>query len=150
MDTRGTTFYVGARLDDYMKARAVIDILTKEYGWRVGYDWTSYLEHEKNANATTYAIAAKAEIDGVKQSSVCIFITPGGRGMWTELGCALRDEHTAVYLVGPSHDSAGKGPPVFYYHPAVNYVHDFDPTKLCKHVVNDKANLMRARGDVQP
>lgn len=147
METRGTRYYVGAKLDDAHKAVAIRDIL-KTHGWHQTYDWTDYMEREKDASATTYALAASAEIDGVREAQVSIFILPGGRGCWAEIGAALAGRGQ-VYIVGDPYDG-GKEPPVFYFHPAVNRIHlsksepAFDPEKICKRVLSDREGRLYA------
>lgn len=124
-------YYVAAKLEDHEEAQVVRDQLNA-LGLKQTYDWTSWLEREANATPKVYEATAIAEIQGVVDAELCVFILPGGRGFHAELGAALAmwtchykrldtDEVPRIVLIGDKPDGC-----VFYHHPAIEFFPTFE------------------------
>lgn len=84
---RPIRFYVATKLEHAYRAKALHDLVTRNLGWQITYDWTSHGSVQGQGQARLEQVAA-AELNGVRDADVVIVILPGGRGTHAELGAA--------------------------------------------------------------
>lgn len=84
---RPIRFYVATKLEHAYRAKAMRDLVTRNLGWEITYDWTTHGSVQGQGQARLEQVA-EAELNGVREADVVIVILPGGRGTHAELGAA--------------------------------------------------------------
>lgn len=89
-----TRVYVAAAQEDYLRARAAIELITK-LGGVVTHDWTYEVEvsRDRPPSPAERATYARLDLDGVHSADVVLCLTPEtpahGCGLYAELGMGV-------------------------------------------------------------
>ena len=106
------SIYIASSLDNIERVRE-LQVIAKDLGWHISYDWT---KHGRVFEQYELQDCAILEAYGVGNADTLVIILPGGRGTHVELGMAIASGKRIILFMDPSHL---KDPCAFYHHPLV-------------------------------